>query len=1034
MAARLMTALNLRDAARTASIAVPDVSPTTYDWFSRVQRLEVREIIGDFGRDPSEATIELVAGCEPVVASPVYFRRRRVVWATYDDGSHEEWRIVRFDRELSGETPPRLVLRPLWLDLAAHPSARTFGDGAVTYTWYRIGVSVSTALTAIMQDAPAPFAAGTVDAVFSGVTVSVVAIGSTHLELLRQLCAEVARQTGGTCEWDVRWDAGSGTYKVDLVPFVGGTLDHPIQGGTGGGLASEGNRQRLMKTEDAQQYFSRVVGLAGPDGEQITIGQASWAVSGAAYSAPNTTLTLGDDPIYVTNSPGVTGVQVGNATQGWFDVVSTQTPDQVVVSGDASALNGQQGRFRLSTGAELTYVSDPGAEASSGAVTHSLVRSDIPPARNLLTAAGITADFSTWSGGLPVGWNASAVTVTEETDERYVQAGTKSARVSGNAQGVFYSNGVTFTPTTLSPYLSTWIAVRVLSGRIRLEVQDIGNGYLYPLNSKDKADAEGDVVRGLAIGGLTPLGGSHRVRITCLKASTVFVVDSVTLTQSPVPYEYVPDMGPEALFHACMAKLALDGGIQPDQLEGEWFDLSYLDGATTDEASIGAKVQVKDAERGGSFTVDTETRLVELTRQYHQEGYVKRGRLGSRAIDVTAFLSDHLRRRVLTEQDSPSMRAEFDGLTIGFDDAGYVLLSWSGNGPFYRGYVNVGVDTAPSAPSSSTKDGTLFGRSGVLKFDGSGGTLHKAAAMGQYVHVKAVAENTLGIVTTDYVVERKRRRGDMQYQPPTFQVKAARTGTTVTITISGQDPSASMTGWDFTYKLPNAAGGYSTATNSTAWSSNTWSSGARVFSSGLDITVPAGVSGDIYFRATHRDELGQSREKGFTVHLSDIDELTKTIIIPGGQFTPADDGDTWNRRSWSGGVYAPGATGAHPVYSEYGATAPVVLPDAVVIRNIWAYGIRATSSDVLELTLWQTNRGGGSSIGGGVVGSWLVFGSSGSWQYVANPANPINYTLNFAADVWLSLFAKLKAAASTADAQLGFVKIEYTAYSYARTY
>ena len=141
-------------------------------------------------------------------------------------------------------------------------------------------------------------------------------------------------------------------------------------------------------------------------------------------------------------------------------------------------------------------------------------------------------------------------------------------------------------------------ALRVISGRIRLELVDVTNDYRYPLTDKDKADAEGDVVRALAIGGLTPLSGNHQVRITCLEASTVFVLDSVTLTQSVAAYEWVPDMGPEALWHAAGAKLALEGGIQPDQYEGEWFDLSYVDAATEDEATIGGKVQVKDAETG----------------------------------------------------------------------------------------------------------------------------------------------------------------------------------------------------------------------------------------------------------------------------------------------------------------------------------------------------------------------------------------------------------------------------------------------------
>lgn len=683
MAARLVSSVYLRDAAGAGNLEVPGEPAGTYDWFNFVQQFSIRDTLGDFGRDPSQGIVELVPGCGPVVASPVYFSRRRIVRINFDDASFEEFRVVRFDRELSGQTPPRLTLRPIWLDLADDLAKRTLADGTVTYTWYRIGVGVSTALSAIMENAPSNFAAGTVDGSFSGITVSIAAAGSSFLELLRALCAAVAQRAGATCEWDVRWDGVAGKYKIDLVPFVGGTIDHPIEGPTGGTPASEGNRQALLKSEDAQKYFSRVVGLAGPDGEQITIGQATWAVSGAVYSAPNTTLTLSANPIYVTNSPGITGVQFGNATQGWFSLVSTSPPGTVVVSGDASALNGQSGRFRLSTGADLTYVADPAAESTAGVTTLPLVRSDIASASNLLVSAGVSADFSTWSAGLPIGWSkTTGLTVTEETDERYVQSGTKSARCSGNEAEAIYCGSVSFTAGTANPYLSTWIAVRVLSGRIRFEIEDVATGALYPTDDGEKAEAQGDTVRALSIGGQAPGTGTYRIRVSCVTDSTEFVLDSATLTQSPAPFEYTPDMGPEALMHVCGAKLALEGGIQPDQYEGDWFDLSYLAGATEDEAAVGAKVQLKDAASSGAFTVNIETRLVELQRQYHGASFERRGRLGSRAVDVTAFLSDGLRRRTLTDQQTPPVQAPtFTDAHAYINATGDLVLSYKLNSP-----------------------------------------------------------------------------------------------------------------------------------------------------------------------------------------------------------------------------------------------------------------------------------------------------------------------------------------------------------------
>lgn len=1013
MAARLVSSVNLRDAARSAAIAVPDVSPTTYDWYPWVQRFEVRDLIGDFGRDPSESSVELVPGSEPVVASPVYFKKRRVVRINYDDGSFEEFRVVRFDRDLSGESPPRLALHPIWLDLAAEPSKRVFGDGMVTYTWYRLGVSVSDALSAIMEDAPAHFAAGTVDASFSGVTVTVIASSSTHLELLRTLCAEVQRKTGTTCEWDIRWDSGAGEYKIDLVPFVGGTIDQPIEGPTAGGAASEANRQRMTRTIDAQLYFSRVVGLAGPEGEQVTVAQATWPVSGASYSAPNTTLTLDQDPIYVTNTPGNSGIEFGNASDGWFTVVSTAVPNEVVVSGDASALNGTDCRFRLATGDDLTYLSDPAAETDSEVVVRVLERSDIPPAKNLLEENGITADFSSWSGGSPVGWNTSGCSVSEETDARYVQAGSKSARVSGGAGGVFYSDNMTVTPTAAAPYLSTWIAVRVLSGRIRLEVEDVSSGYQYPLNNKDAADAKGDVVRALAIGGLTPLSGSHRVRITCMESSTVFVVDSATLTQSPVPFEYTPDMGPEALWHACGALLALEGGDQPDQYEGEWFDVSYLDSATEDESTIGAKVQYKDAEAGGSFTIDVESRLVELVRQHAGQNYVKRGRLGSKAIDVTAFLDERQKRRVLTTQESPSMRAEFEGLEIGFDGNGYVLLSWNGNGPFLKGYATIGIDSTPSDPSSSSNDGTLTNRKGSLKFDGSGGTNSKQAAMGQLVHVKAVAENTLGIVTSDYVVERKRRRGDTQKIRPTGQVQATRSGDTVTVTLDVKDPTLAVTAIEY---RKQDSGGSLDGSWQTGWTSSTGTAGASTsLQRTKQVTSEDGLDAQLLWRVTYTDENGNSQTIGDTIDLAKLKEISDSRRIPLRSGMPFSSDVTW---TWLNGYLSPNSVGDVEDF-----VVDLELAHGIALTQAKARVYRAGGSDTAALYVHRIGNTGSLTI----LGSMVHTGSG--WGDVTATLSETVDTVNYGYQALI----QLRNNSSLLDARALWLDIAFNRPDYTKT-
>lgn len=639
---RLIASVEVWPADRSARIAIPGVSPTTYDLYPYITALDVHEALGDYGREAVTSKAVLATGCEPVVAAPACLSNRRVLKLIFDDASFEELRIVKFNRELSGEAPPSLEMEPIWMDLAAQVIRRTLTGGRVDPVVYLIGRTAQDCLDAIMESAPSHLVAGSAGSV-AAVVVSLALAGANHLQALTDLCRAVQEATGEPCEWDYAWSSGDAAYQIGLTTGIGGTLDHPIEMGWG----DKGNRRQLLKSEDFTDYFSRILPLGGPDEEVLTIAAAYWSVTGASYDGGTgrTTLTLGDDPIYLAGFPGTTGVEFGNATDGFFSVYSTSVPSTVVVTGDASGIYGSTGKFRLTDDSDLIYLSDPEAESTAGVAERVERRPDVAPVVNLLVAGGVSADLSDWSGGLPDGVQAvGSPTVTQVTDERYVQAGTSSADVQADAGEGIRTDDVSLAPTDTAPYASAWFGVRILSGSIGMELVG-SDGASYPLG--ESARGEGDFFQGILLGGMRPPSGAAYLQITALQASTRFVLDSWTLTQTSTPYEWVRDMGPTALWHIGGALLATEGGIQPHHLEGEWLDYSYVAGATEDEAQIGGRCQIKDAHNGTSYGLDVEVRLVELTRSYAGQEYRKSGRFGSRAQDVTGYLVGHRRVRLL---------------------------------------------------------------------------------------------------------------------------------------------------------------------------------------------------------------------------------------------------------------------------------------------------------------------------------------------------------------------------------------------------
>ena len=317
---------------------------------------------------------------------------------------------------------------------------------------------------------------------------------------------------------------------------------------------------------------------------------------------------------------------------------STAAPDTVVLGSAPGWSAGDIVRFETEDG-PLVYLADGASEAEAGVKERLVRRSDIAPYPNLLQVAGVSDDLSDVTGGVPTGTVVGAAedvddpTVTQTTDELYVQNGTSSAFVSADAGAYIETAEIDLSG---EGYASAWVNLRVIAGSVRLSLVD-ADGAQFP--ATEEAIGVADIIlRGLAIGGLAPAPANHTLRLTALEDGTEFVLDSWTLTRSsPDPTSFSGDMGPIALWRAGAGILLREGGVQPARLDAQWVDFSVFD-EDVDRPEIGAQVSVKDAG------VDTDVRMIELRRRLAGGVEQIAGKFGERRLDLSDFVRPSLRR------------------------------------------------------------------------------------------------------------------------------------------------------------------------------------------------------------------------------------------------------------------------------------------------------------------------------------------------------------------------------------------------------
>lgn len=642
---RTVTSIELRSATDGSVVPLPDGEDSIAPY---VTKFEVTDVLSEFGRQETKGVIEMGTGCPPVAADPPIFTHRRVIRVNLLDhagvASFEEFRIVRFTRNISGDGSPRMDVEPIWMDLHSTVSRRVIevSPPRVDLEWYLVGVTPLKALQEIMaRGAPSGWEAGSVPTDFDDTPVFLHCIGNSPLDMLRALCADVAARSGMRCEWDYAW---SGTaYEVSLTTQLGGTINHPVEGHKEGGEVSEWNRREMSSTLDATRFFTRVVPIGGPDGETGSVQDVKWRVANSVHVA----VILEGRPLYVDSQTPPVSLKLETVDGTKSSIVRLLGQPSIVTVADSGLfVVGDEVRFVMDD-VPLSYVADWDTELVAGIKERPYRRSDIPPYRNLLVESGVSADLSSWQAApvLPEGVTVMGATVTRETDQRYVSAGTSAMRVEGGAGDYVETADIDLTGTgPTSGYTSVWVNMRVLSGSFRLAL--IGpDGAVYPPDQEAVGVAE-EQFRGLSLGGLhPPEADGYKVRLTALEDDTEFIVDSWTVTRSSGPFDYSEDMGPEALWNAAGGLLANEGGVLPERVEGSWIDLSQIEGENFDPPTIGARIMVKDAG------VDREARLAQVRRKYADGVLEVMGTLGQRPADVTSFLARRQlerRRRPLT--------------------------------------------------------------------------------------------------------------------------------------------------------------------------------------------------------------------------------------------------------------------------------------------------------------------------------------------------------------------------------------------------
>lgn len=603
-----------------------------------------RRVLGE----ADEMTLDLVPGSPWFEANNLSYRNR--IKTTYSDASHEWWRIKEL-REISGEdSSRRFVCWPIWTDLASIYLRYQLQPTTVAlYSLNLTNVTFDEALDIVFDPAygcPDYFEKGDVDSGLASLTVSLNANASTLLDLIKSLLEQVQgeieyRYTSTNCLFDFVVEAGlSAAEKADSN--TPDPTKRPLHAPTGLQLASEGNRINLQISDAQEDFFTRLIPLAGTEEIQIGIAGMVWEVDSATDLSTHWGVDLIGDPVYINNCFNDDSAIFSDGTIK--TIVDSVYPNRIVVSKtsfptvpDYVTLYHQDTVSLLpSADTDLTYVRLPSAENSKGIVHRAVFFDGVVPYTNLFEEAGGSPDMSTGTGSgssyLPDGIaKLGSPTVEEVSDAAYVNHGTKSIKVTAALGEGVETDDITLVSTLSQRYYSFWTGLRVASGKVRVSMID-AEGIEHPVGI-DKLDFNSDTNQAVQSGGNLMSDGAAQLRIVALEEATVFYVDGITVTQSVGPYQLSLHMGPKALFQLGYELLLRDGGVQDPAIESELFDVSQYEASGYEEIRLGSTVEIKDRydRTSNVFRLSLNARVMEI-------------------IEDTSPITGRLRKRVKLER------------------------------------------------------------------------------------------------------------------------------------------------------------------------------------------------------------------------------------------------------------------------------------------------------------------------------------------------------------------------------------------------
>jgi len=589
------------------------------------------------------------------------FQRRRLLKVDYGGRPNEWWRIVKVS-DRGADQDPQLTLWPRYWDLNDTMAYVPLSSGARIPTVTVTGVTVSNALDRVLNKLAAPdlYVPGDVQSSLQGEFVYVWGEGVTHWKLLQDVASEVNGRVN--FEW-------TGTeYKVHVVERVG--EDDPIN------LTDQLYRSGIdlrdfSQTSDDSKYFSEIVPVGGQKNETFTVAEARWVVGSSSYDSgeDETTVTLEDAPVWLDGA--LVGRDMVGETGTAYEVLSSTRPDTIVVSGDATTEGVVQ--FQESDGADLVALRYPGAEREAGKAQRVDRLSQIPPPENLLVRAGVTVTADDLTGWDPVG----SGTLTIIGDLKSTNHGSGSIKVTGDAQpGSGAPDGVEtatvdFQSSEFGPYASAYVAVRVVTGAIGVQLRDSA-GNVFPPES-DKIVGGEDQIRGYSLGGFKPEDGPLKLRIFCREDGTEFHVDSATITPTSGAQKFSPLMGPRALWKEAGKILRREGGIRPPRMDARTLTLTESPFHRFLEAGDDVIVFT---EKGLRRNQDVEVRVRSVTTRldFNRPDWRQKVQIGQRPANFAEPDTDRDSSPTPKEsadtvgRSQPDFEVSADGLDVTFTD------------------------------------------------------------------------------------------------------------------------------------------------------------------------------------------------------------------------------------------------------------------------------------------------------------------------------------------------------------------------------